>query len=65
MKKKKLPPIRYVRTRKGNHPSNPYEAERKTVPYLKDRPGYPFAARKPAIAVNAELNRFRNRMSRD
>lgn len=49
-RKRKLPPVRQVRTRKGNHPSNPYAEGAAELPRLEDRHGYPFAARKAVIS---------------
>lgn len=41
MKPRKLPPVRKVRTRKGNHPANPYADKAKTAAPLEPRRGPP------------------------
>lgn len=55
VKKRKLPPVRQVRARKGNHAANPYAAEAKVLPRHEDREGWPFAARKADLTDEAQL----------
>lgn len=40
--KRKLPPVRPMRARKGNYPANPYAGER--LRRHEDRKGWPFPA---------------------
>jgi hypothetical protein len=55
MRKRKLPPVKQTRMRKGNHPSNPYAAEAATALRHEDRPGWPFPARRVDLTDEAQL----------
>jgi hypothetical protein len=53
--KRKLPPVKPARIRKGNHPSNAYAAEAKTALRHEDRKDWPFPARRADLSDEAQL----------